>query len=235
MTELTAHRTLALREAVANDPDTAFLAMLHALCLKLFYPLRARQLPRDRAQACRVRRAGDRSRRHRLRQGDRRAAWRLGGPAAEGARRPLGHALCSRRRQPPGAVRALRRRSPSTPCTSPTTAGRRPSPTPTAWPRPSRLDMAAAGWRRPSRAISAASPRPGSSTPCGRRRARTPRSGSRTSRRPRWRRRPRSCSTGPAGCPSRCARRGRASRPPRRERQSRRPASGRRTVTGRRS
>jgi ParB family chromosome partitioning protein len=37
MTELTAHRTLALREAVANDPDTAFLAMLHALILKLFY------------------------------------------------------------------------------------------------------------------------------------------------------------------------------------------------------
>jgi ParB family chromosome partitioning protein len=37
MTELTAHRTLALREAVANDPDTAFLTMLHALCLKLFY------------------------------------------------------------------------------------------------------------------------------------------------------------------------------------------------------
>jgi ParB family chromosome partitioning protein len=37
MTELSAHRTLALREAVANDPDTALLAMLHALCLKLFY------------------------------------------------------------------------------------------------------------------------------------------------------------------------------------------------------
>jgi hypothetical protein len=37
MAELTAHRTLALREAVANDPGTAFLAMLHALCLKLFY------------------------------------------------------------------------------------------------------------------------------------------------------------------------------------------------------
>ena len=37
MTELTAHRTLALREAVANDPDTAYLAILHALCLKLFY------------------------------------------------------------------------------------------------------------------------------------------------------------------------------------------------------
>jgi ParB family chromosome partitioning protein len=39
MTELTAHRTLALREAVANDPDTATLAILHALCLKLFYRL----------------------------------------------------------------------------------------------------------------------------------------------------------------------------------------------------
>jgi ParB family chromosome partitioning protein len=37
MTELTAHRTLALREAVANDPDVAFLAILHVLCLKLFY------------------------------------------------------------------------------------------------------------------------------------------------------------------------------------------------------
>ena len=37
MTELTAHRTLALREAVANDPDVALRAALHALCLKLFY------------------------------------------------------------------------------------------------------------------------------------------------------------------------------------------------------
>ena len=30
---------LALREAIAGDPDTAFLAMLHALCLRLFYRL----------------------------------------------------------------------------------------------------------------------------------------------------------------------------------------------------
>ena len=37
MTELTAHRTLALREAMANDLDVAFLAILHVLCLKLFY------------------------------------------------------------------------------------------------------------------------------------------------------------------------------------------------------
>jgi ParB family chromosome partitioning protein len=38
MTELSAHRTLALRDAVASDPDVALLAALHALTLKLFYP-----------------------------------------------------------------------------------------------------------------------------------------------------------------------------------------------------
>lgn len=37
MTELTAHRTLALREAVGSDPDTAYLAVLHTLALKTFY------------------------------------------------------------------------------------------------------------------------------------------------------------------------------------------------------
>ena len=35
--ELTAHRTLALRNALADDPDLAFRAALHAMCLKLFY------------------------------------------------------------------------------------------------------------------------------------------------------------------------------------------------------
>jgi ParB family chromosome partitioning protein len=37
MTELTAHRTLALRHALGDHPDVAFLAALHALCLKVFY------------------------------------------------------------------------------------------------------------------------------------------------------------------------------------------------------
>ncbi len=37
MTELTAHRTLWLREALGNDWDTAFLAVLRALWLRLFY------------------------------------------------------------------------------------------------------------------------------------------------------------------------------------------------------
>ena len=37
ITELTAHRTLALRDAVANDPGVAFATVLHALCLGAFY------------------------------------------------------------------------------------------------------------------------------------------------------------------------------------------------------
>ena len=37
MTELTAYRTLALRDVLAQDPDVAFLAALHAVCLRLFY------------------------------------------------------------------------------------------------------------------------------------------------------------------------------------------------------
>ena len=37
MEELTACRTLALREALAGDPQIAFLSVLHAFCLKLFY------------------------------------------------------------------------------------------------------------------------------------------------------------------------------------------------------
>ena len=37
VTELTAHRTLALRDALAGDPNIAFVAALHVLTLKLFY------------------------------------------------------------------------------------------------------------------------------------------------------------------------------------------------------
>jgi len=37
MTELSAYRTLALRDALAQDPDVAHLAALHAFCLRLFY------------------------------------------------------------------------------------------------------------------------------------------------------------------------------------------------------
>lgn len=37
LTELTAYRTLALREAIGNDPGIANLAVVHVLCLNMFY------------------------------------------------------------------------------------------------------------------------------------------------------------------------------------------------------
>ena len=37
VSEMTVHRTIALREALAGDPDLAHRAVLHALCLELFY------------------------------------------------------------------------------------------------------------------------------------------------------------------------------------------------------
>ncbi|WP_264798155.1 ParB/RepB/Spo0J family partition protein, partial [Acidocella aminolytica] len=37
LTELTAYRTLAMREALGNELGIAYLALLHALCLRLFY------------------------------------------------------------------------------------------------------------------------------------------------------------------------------------------------------
>jgi ParB family chromosome partitioning protein len=37
LAELSAHRTIALRNAVANQSDVAFRAVLHALCLRAFY------------------------------------------------------------------------------------------------------------------------------------------------------------------------------------------------------
>ena len=41
LTELTAHRTLALRHALGKRPDVAFLAALHALALGVFYTYRS--------------------------------------------------------------------------------------------------------------------------------------------------------------------------------------------------
>jgi ParB family chromosome partitioning protein len=37
VTELTSYRTVALREALGRNPEVAFLAALHALCLRVFY------------------------------------------------------------------------------------------------------------------------------------------------------------------------------------------------------
>ena len=108
MTELTAHRTLALRHALGEQPDVAFLAALHALCVKIFYRYAVdscleldvksvgfgAQAPglNDTALAA----ALD----HRHQGVDRRSA--------EGADGTVESADGVRRRQPPGALRALR-------------------------------------------------------------------------------------------------------------------------------
>ena len=67
MTELTAHRTLALRHALGEQPDVAFLAALHALCVKIFFRYAVRFLPRTRCEKRRLRCAGAGVERHRAR------------------------------------------------------------------------------------------------------------------------------------------------------------------------
>ena len=61
LTELTAYRTLALRDALAQNPDMAFLAALHTFCIKAVLPLHIRVLPGHRHEERRVRRPGARS------------------------------------------------------------------------------------------------------------------------------------------------------------------------------
>ncbi len=64
LTELTAYRTLALREALGNEPGIAYLVLLHALCLRLFYHYGAEFLPGDRGEERDVRCPGARAGRH---------------------------------------------------------------------------------------------------------------------------------------------------------------------------
>ena len=47
VSELTAYRTLALRDAVANNPHVAMTALLHKLCLDTFQHTRVGRLSRS--------------------------------------------------------------------------------------------------------------------------------------------------------------------------------------------
>jgi ParB family chromosome partitioning protein len=76
--------------------------------LEAFLSLPARLLRRHRAQAPDLRCPGARPRRYRLSESDRGTARPLDGPAAQGARRAVGHGVLTRRRQPAGAVCTLR-------------------------------------------------------------------------------------------------------------------------------
>ena len=106
VTELTAHRTLALRDGVANDPQVAFEpARPLPQCL---LPIRRQHLPGDHGEAIRLLRSGARPGRDRFRQVDRRSPRAMGQAVAGNAGRSLGHADGVRQRQPIGAVRPLR-------------------------------------------------------------------------------------------------------------------------------
>ena len=87
VTELTAHRTLALRDAVANDPQVAFQAVLHALnASRSLLPLRARHVPGDHGEAFGLQRPGAEPGGHPVGQGDRGAARPMGQAVARDAR-----------------------------------------------------------------------------------------------------------------------------------------------------
>ena len=82
ITELTAHRTLALRDALANNPSVAFASALHALCLGTFYRMSSGTCLENLHQERKLQCPGARARRQRLRQGDRGTASAMGKAAA---------------------------------------------------------------------------------------------------------------------------------------------------------
>ncbi len=93
ITELTAHRTLALRNALANDPAVAFQAVLHNFVLATFYRFASSsgcleisiRTPTFPAQA-----AGPEG--ERVGGSHRRQARWMEGALAQGRRRPVGRA-----------------------------------------------------------------------------------------------------------------------------------------------
>ena len=218
MAELTTHRTLALRHALGERPDVAFLAALHALCLKLFYPY-----TQDTCLELDLRQVAFTAQPPGLAESEpaeaiqrRHQAWTSALPREAG---DLWDALAA-------ADDDTRQRL-FAHCVSASV-----NAVQEAWNRRTKalahagrlaeavqLDMAAGGGgqqgsggaagggRRPSRAISAGSPRRASCKPCARPRARRRPGASRISRRAKWPSRRRICWPGPAGCLSRCARR----------------------------
>ena len=109
MTELTVHRTLALRHALGEQPEVALLAALHALCLKVFFRFAPETcLELDLKQAAFFRPASG-SRRQRSRSRARSASPSLGRRSAARGEPALGCAAGLRPRQQGYAVRPLRR------------------------------------------------------------------------------------------------------------------------------
>jgi hypothetical protein len=84
VTELTAHRMLALRDALANDPATAFAAALHCAVPRRLLPGAVRHLPGDLGQERELQRPGARARRQRLGKSDRGPPSAMGEAVAQG-------------------------------------------------------------------------------------------------------------------------------------------------------
>lgn len=201
MTELTAHHTLALREAVANDPDVAFRAALHALCLKLFYHYGFDTCLEIDAKSVLFGHTSGLADTPAAKAIDaRHKAWDEQMPEDTGDLWDMLAELDSDSRQALFAhcvgltINAVHQPYDRRPKAL-RHAGRLASAV--------TLDMAAAGWKptvdaflgrvTKARIIDAV------------REVKGDKAAERTSRRPRWPRRPSGCSTAPAGCPSRCA------------------------------
>ena len=108
LSELTTHRTLALRHAIGEHPDVAFLAALHALCLKLFYPYTQDTcLEIDLRQVAFTAQAPGLSRNHPAKAIQRPPPGLGRGVAARGGR-SVGRARGGGRRHAAASVRALR-------------------------------------------------------------------------------------------------------------------------------
>ena len=173
--ELTAHRTVALRDAVGYDFGTAFLAVLHALALNAFARFAhdtcleisakstafSAQAPGLKDAACAKRIA------------ERHAAWQARLPMSPA---DLWSALAVMGDDHRQALFAHCASLSINPLHEPWDRTRNGRPTPIIWPRRSHSTWWRQDGRRRSTAISAASPKPASSKPCARRRVKVQRS-----------------------------------------------------------
>ena len=146
ITELTAHRTLALRDALANEPRRGLRRrVLHALCLGAFYRMSSAHLPGDLRQERELQRAGAGARRQRLGQGDR-------GPPQRWVRQlpkdevELWDALVAFDATAKRRCSHIALRSASMPCMSRGTGSPRRLAHADTLARAVNLDMVAAGW-----------------------------------------------------------------------------------------
>jgi len=133
ITELTAQRTLALRDALANDPGTAFAAVLHTLCLAAFFRMASGTcleiLAKSVTFSTQAPGLADSASAKAIEARHQRWAKQL--PKDEG---DLWETVAAFDGDSQAALLRIALRSPSTPCMSLGTAARAASLMPTRWP-----------------------------------------------------------------------------------------------------